>query len=318
MTLDNHLSHMHTPITNMSSPRCVICDAISRMIQTRIDEEFREMIEITEAEDAVSWNCKVHEPVLFGASLHDTGYISRGDVRLSKHPGSPVFYFSNQPLHFVRRDGVPNHYGMGRLVNDPAWIDLDLIRGFLDNCKRRHGELCESFPFGRATAAPHLPRPSFLIDLHASRIVSASQVPADKPFVSLSYVRSDDDARVYLSLTMANLEALQQPGALDEAALERLNPPRTVPATFRDAMRLVALLGVQHLWIDRLCVPQDDGPAREAENSKTAYIAACAAFVVAECDGSDASHGIRGVPGSQPRSFAQHSYPFGEDEALSA
>ncbi|KAB5518022.1 hypothetical protein GE09DRAFT_1259860 [Coniochaeta sp. 2T2.1] len=309
----------------MSQP-CKICDAITHMIQTRIDKEFNEHIEITEADDAASWNCTVHEPVLIGDNLHDTGIIKRDSltVWLHKNAGSPVFGINGgSTLHLVRRDDVPGHCGMGRVVRDPEWIDVDVIRGFINNCMRRHGEVCEGFPFYRQNemATADLPRPAFFIDLYASCIVSGSQVPVEKPFVSLSYVRgsgTDEDAQVYLSLTKANLEALQQPGALDEAALERLNPLRTIPATFGDAMRLVALLGIQYLWIDRLCIIQDDSAAKEVENAKTAYIASRAAFVLAECDGSDATHGIRGVAGVslQPRSFPQRVYPFGNDEAF--
>jgi len=296
---------------------CVICDAISSLIHARLNEDFSKYIDITEAEDPVSWNCKVHEPVLQAANWSDNdNLIRRGRVSFRKNAGAPVIFVDNEMLHLVRRDNIPHHYGMGRVVSDPAWFDIDIIKGLLDNCKRNHGELCE-FPFGNAAATAQLPRPSYLIDVQARCVVAGSQVPVGKPFLFLSYVRQESDAQKYLSLTMANLEALKQPGALDDTALEQLSPPYTIPATFRDAMRLAVLLDVDYLWIDRLCVPQDDDATRELENSKTAYIAAAAAFVVAECDGSNTSHGIRGIPGgSEPRYFQQKVYPFGDMEAF--
>ncbi|KAH8883394.1 hypothetical protein GQ53DRAFT_431082 [Thozetella sp. PMI_491] len=296
---------------------CVICDAILSLIRVRLNEEFSKYIDITEAEDPVSWNCKVHEPVLQASNWSDDdNLIRRGRVSFFKNAGAPVVFVENQMLHLVRRDDIPHHYGMGRAVSDPAWFDMDVIKGFVDNCKQNHGELCE-YPFGNAAATAQLPRPSYLIDVQARCVVAGSQVPVGKPFLFLSYVRQDSDAQKYLSLTMDNLEALQQPEALDETALQQLSPPCTIPATFRDAMKLAALLDVHYLWIDRLCVPQDDHAARELENSKMAYIAAGAAFVVAECDGADATHGIRGIPGgSQPRSYPQKVYPFGDKEAF--
>lgn len=280
------------------------------MIRTPLSDEFWEFIRITEEEDDVSWNCKAHESVLIASNLHN-GLITRGNVSLSKNAGSPVFLVDNTMLHLVRRDDVPNHYGMGRVIRDPAWIDMNLIKGFLDNCERRHGDRCELFPFREDIA--HLAQPAFLIDLSASCIITSSKVPNAKRFVSLSYVRRSEDAEKYLSLTKANLETLQQPGALDEAASQG-----SIPATFRDAMLLVAHLGIPYIWIDQLCVPQDDGPAKARENPNTAYIAAGAVFVIAECDGHDASRGLRGVPlpGSQPRYFTQLSYPFGPDETF--
>lgn len=159
----------------MPLPGCVICDTITHMIHTRVDEEFRASIQITEAEDAVSWNCGAHKPVLSTANVHDTDFINRGKVLLGKHPGSPVFWVGKTALHLFRRDSVPHHCGMRRLISDPAWIDLDLIRGFLDNYKRNNGRVCQIFLISQATAALQLPRPSFLIDLHASRIVPAHQ-----------------------------------------------------------------------------------------------------------------------------------------------
>ncbi|KAK3938611.1 hypothetical protein QBC46DRAFT_460157 [Diplogelasinospora grovesii] len=244
------------------------------MIRTPLQVEFDEFVDITEDEDAVSWNCKVHEPVLLLSNYFDNGLINRGRVALNKFKGESVFSVDRSKLHLVSRDDLSDHCGMGRIVEDAEWIDLGVIKGFLENCRTRHGGLCDRFPFGDDAVA--IPRPTYLIDVEADY----------KSFVTLSYV-PDTAARI--------------------------------PRTFRDAMHLAPLLGIRYLWIDLLCVIQDDAAHRQSENAKAALISAGAAFAIAECDGTDASHGIRGIrgiPGAKPRSFAQKRARFGEHETF--
>lgn len=131
------------------------------MIQTSLNDEFWESICITEEEDSASWNCKVHEPVMIASNPHDNGLITRGNISLGKNAGSPVFLVDNTMLHLVRRDDIPNHCGMGRIIRDLAWIDLYVIKDFLDNCTLRHGDRWKKFPFDEDVA--HIAQPLFLI-----------------------------------------------------------------------------------------------------------------------------------------------------------
>ncbi|KAL8288649.1 hypothetical protein RB600_004222 [Gaeumannomyces tritici] len=117
-------------------------------------------------------------------------------------------------------------------------------------------------------------------------------------YVILSYVRGPNTE--YFT-TGDNLSAVCQPGALlaDTAGQPRL------PKTWRHAIHLTRLLGLRYLWIDLLCLPNQD---LEMELRKSAYIISGAAFTIADVDGRDAEYGLRGVrelPDPEPRSFKQ-------------
>ncbi|KAL3954839.1 hypothetical protein ACCO45_010402 [Purpureocillium lilacinum] len=280
------------------NPRCRVCRAIVRMIKTPLRRQFSQSISFTGDEDPVSWNCAFHEPLLHLSNPHDNGIISRGNLSLSKWKGQPVFRVKNTVLHLARRDNVPCHWGMGRILGH-EWIDLDVIKGFIDNCAQNHGAICAKFPFGDAPNAIDAPRPAFLIDVDASCVVDAYDAATGEPFTMLSYVRGDQGD--HISLTTRNLKELQQPGGL-----KALGTLELIPRTFRDAMSLAALLGIRYIWIDRLCVLQDDDAHRRSEMTKVTLLSVCAVFVIAECDGTNASHGIRGIreiPDAQPRSL---------------
>ncbi|KAH7370060.1 hypothetical protein BKA65DRAFT_386907, partial [Rhexocercosporidium sp. MPI-PUGE-AT-0058] len=45
-------------------------------------------------------------------------------------------------------------------------------------------------------------------------------------------------------------------------------PSITLPATFRDAVVITRLLGVKYLWIDSLCIIQDQLSDWEHESAK--------------------------------------------------
>lgn len=67
-------------------------------------------------------------------------------------------------------------------------------------------------------------------------------------------------------------------------------PLATLPKTFRDAVAICRSVGVEFLWIDSLCIIQDDGDdwSREAAQMKAVY-ANCYAMISA--DGSANPHG---------------------------
>lgn len=301
-----------------SLQRCVFCKAISDMIKTPLRRDFSKDINITEAKDPFSWHCQVHQPLLRAASSTvdgDDGDVDRGRLYLEHTKNMSVFTVSapgrGMPDRFelVRRDDVPGHYGKGKIVQDPEWIALDTVLGFLENCKAHHGDLCDKFPWGSVMDLD-LPRPAYLIDVQEACLVDASDESiSGAEYVTLSYMPGEGG---YMSTTKDNLESLKAPGVFEASTVSS-----ELPRTFRDAIHLTRLLGFQYLWIDLLCIVQDDAEHRDVEMSKAAFISAGAAFCVAVWDGKDANQGIRGIrelPDSQPRDFQQKLYPVADGE----
>jgi len=282
----------------------VICNAISLAVQTPLKRSYSALIGGDGPLDDVSSSCQLHQ------SLVDAGLINlHGMTSISKEKQQSIFTFSNTRLELVRRDDVLGHCGKGKIIGDPDWIDPEVIRGFLDNCKTRHGDLCESYPFGKDFSTS---RPAYLIDTEARCIVDATRGAADEDYVMLSYVRGSSND--YFATTKATLAALQEPDAFSKPEIAS-----RIPRTFRDAMHLAQFFGVRYLWIDLLCIVQDDTSHQESEMAKANFICASAVFVIAAYDGQDAHHGLRGLrflPDAQPRSFLQQVLPVGGGEVF--
>lgn len=102
---------------------------------------------------------------------------------------------------------------------------------------------------------------------------------------------------------MENLEVLQEPGVLLNHSDFYLQIPRTI----RDTMGLVAVLGKRYLWVDCLCICQDDKDSKHSQLQIMGDIYQIALFTVIAADSRYANHGLRGIEGvSQPRSLPDH------------
>ncbi|CAH0024655.1 unnamed protein product [Clonostachys rhizophaga] len=120
----------------------------------------------------------------------------------------------------------------------PAKIDLQLLKNWKDNCIRDHGGTCDqTFTTHRAS---HLR----FVDVLERRVIQA--VPDEVTWTALSYCWGGPQEH---ALQASNLEEYQLPGALRDDML---------PAGIVDAMTLVRALGERYIWIDSLCIVQDD------------------------------------------------------------
>lgn len=115
-------------------------------------------------------------------------------------------------------------------------------------------------------------------------------------YITLSYVWGDPAMYKACQATRDNSEALQTPGSLKAVSM---------PATLLDAIVACRALGYRYLWIDALCIPQDD-PVKKAEQiNRMDRIYRCAELCIVAAAGSDASHGLPGVGRSRVwRSFS--------------
>ena len=120
-------------------------------------------------------------------------------------------------------------------------------REWLSLCKQRHGDDCNepTMPQSRRgdSEAPHIR----LIDLKESRLVRAS---TNWTYWALSYVWGGAGTW-FFTTTTSNIEQLEQPGGLNAFWHE-------IPMTIQGAVAVVAKLGYRYLWIDSICIVQDD------------------------------------------------------------
>ncbi|KAL8366521.1 hypothetical protein RB595_005018 [Gaeumannomyces hyphopodioides] len=156
---------------------------------------------------------------------------------------------------------------------DPKWIEIDRVKAWIRGCDTHHGAHCQ--PTRKDNIAPY-----WLIDVDEACVARA---PASAGYVALSYVWGSAGSGLACK---GNLEELQKPGSLLDAGM---------PRTIRDVIQVLRLLGEPYLWVDRLCIIQDDERDKEKhiKNMASIYSNARMTIVVAIGDGAD--HGLRGV-----------------------
>ncbi|KXX74358.1 hypothetical protein MMYC01_208370 [Madurella mycetomatis] len=135
---------------------------------------------------------------------------------------------------------------------------LDVVRGWLDTCENTHGPACAPPARGwMPTRLLEVVPGGSRIYLRESRTLRSTE---DFRFVALSHCWGQDGApftttRRMLSLRMQSIDVAE------------------LPRTFRDSVTLVGRLGLRYLWIDSLCIIQDDADdwARESAQMANVY-----------------------------------------------
>ena len=130
-------------------------------------------------------------------------------------------------------------------------VDISRIRGWMENCACLHGPKCNP-------PQPHmiesLDSSLLLVDVKRMRLAVCGWASR---YVALSYVWGSSQG---LKSIKANVDHLQKDGAIRELWGE-------LPQAIKDAIELTDAMGEMYLWVDALCIIQDDSC------SKAIYIA---------------------------------------------
>jgi hypothetical protein len=139
----------------------------------------------------------------------------------------------------------------------------------------------------------------YFIDIQQNCLV---RLLSSARYVALSYVwGSCQPMRAYRS----NIEQLERPGSLRTSRHQ-------IPAVITDAMHLTAEIGERYLWVDSLCIIQDDLDKKEATINNMSLVYGNAILTIIAAMGNDASTGLAGI-GTRPRSQKQEYAVIGPD-----
>lgn len=190
------------------------------------------------------------------------------------------------------------HSLIGR-VGDTSTIPVKHLRSWLQTCVELHEVSCGSSGFSRYQ---EIKDSMLFIDVDEQCIVRSTACPT---YVALSYVWGKNK---FIELRKENFESLQQPQSITKI-LDK------IPQTIQDTMILTRELGHKHLWVDSLCIIQDDSSFKSKIISKMNLVYSNALLTILAASGSDANAGLQGV-GKTPRSFEERIARIGDDLSL--
>ncbi|KAF2397709.1 HET-domain-containing protein [Trichodelitschia bisporula] len=178
----------------------------------------------------------------------------------------------------------------GRLQHreiDVDWIDDSLPYRWKSTCDREHGVKCQVLLAPWALGF----RPALLVDVWLKCLIPGNVA---KSYVALSYVWGKKEFRTTHQSDLAKLLCVVD-------ALSESNKNFAVPDTIRRAMVLTEMLGEQYLWVDALCIVQDQKETQKQEElGQMALIYANASVTIICANGESAFDGFRGLKGVSP------------------
>lgn len=170
----------------------------------------------------------------------------------------------------------------GRIVAPE--ININLIKRWVKSCDSEHKQ-CRGLSPGDSQ---HQIR---LIDVEREIVVSASLA---EDYVALSYVWGRNTAPLLTRGTLPQYTSLRGFKGL------------TIPTTISDTMEVVRAIGKQYLWVDSLCIVQDDDSDKQQQLPIMDHVYSHASLVIISAAGCDANSGIPGV-GTTKRNMRQHT-----------
>lgn len=179
---------------------------------------------------------------------------------------------------------------------DRKTMNYEQAKQWLDRCTKDHGPDCNAL---RTPTSITLPSSFRLVDTSEWRVVA---MPDPDEYVALSYVwalASNSADKQKLQLKRDNVQEMEKPGGLKREVL---------PEVIVDAIQLCAELGQRYLWIDRLCIVQDDLDTK-AEQLDAMGVIYHRAFLTVVALGDGVTRGLPGVS-SRPRPNSYENYSW--------
>ncbi|MCJ1247930.1 hypothetical protein MMC30_005145 [Trapelia coarctata] len=199
-------------------------------------------------------------------------------LRISAEPWPLSFNEFNRLT--ILADDVPDGQQLffGRGIMETR-IDVKLVKKWMKLCQRWHGEGCQQLS---TTLSLEFPSNFRVLDTWARCVV---QAPSACRYLALSYIWG---AVEVFKLTTKNLDELQAAGGLQKVW-------QNLPNTIRDAITLTSSLSIRYIWIDSLCIVQDDDRDKMSLIPNMHLIYDRAFMTIIAGTGKDAEAGLPGV-----------------------
>lgn len=157
-------------------------------------------------------------------------------------------------------------------------FDENLPKHWLSTCERKHAGVCSHDSSVLNWEDGFMPM--FVIDVEQMCI---RNTPHGCHYVALSYVWGKGKMLKHVT---ANSFFLFTPGSLTKS---------DVPNTIRDAIHLVRSMEERYLWVDALCIIQNDDAMQQSQIAKMDRIYEKALFTIIAASGNSSEAGLPGV-----------------------
>ncbi|KAG2141000.1 heterokaryon incompatibility protein-domain-containing protein [Suillus clintonianus] len=215
-----------------------------------------------------------HPPLRYGRRLHVTGkglFDTHPDFRAA---GSLIIHLMQEDAFKFRRP-VDLH---GRRVKNT--VDIGLVKKWIKLCQENHGDECRNI----WRTDRNLPGFVRVVDVVSMAVIPA---PSGCRCVALSYVWGSAGAEYWT--TKDNIAGRSTPGGLNAANL---------PDTITDSILFVRQIGERYIWIDALCIIQDDLQDKSYQLNAMDLVYGLSYFTLIAAGGKSARDPL---PGCRPR-----------------
>ena len=304
------------PLSDHLTPDCPFCDLISEVVHVNWGDGWNSSRLCRESDPVPNVFVQSRSPL----SVTKHGRVDHPEPRLlmAMDVTPPGYSENRRVIREVDRvkdrfiiaeiESVPGAYDdeegkkpqlvPRREVGDS--IDYDLVKSWLNRCKdHKHTKAAqEQMDFNMF----HCREGFRLIDVEEQRLVLMKERCA---FAALSYVwgrlptvlypgESEEDGQPILLTTTENLERLSAPQGLSASAIKEMDGPK-LPKTVQDAIAFCRDVGIRYLWIDTLCIVQNDRKDKGYMIQSMDDVYGHAAVTLVAASGENADSGLRGV-----------------------
>lgn len=284
----------HTAINDMNSPYCLQCNSLN----PDSSERHPKSTSVTLLQDAIKEGCRSCQIIFKGIQTfiapsedfevelnwnnddqRTLNVLVWAGLRMTRNPRRSKVANTVAPmrLEFFTQPNQPSPWPVFGArpeisINSDSDSCFQRIEDWIRNCMNGHADCHQS---------SHVALPSRLIDVGLAN----SQ--------NLKLVETSGSEGTYF--TLSHCWGNHQPLKTTKATLsERMNGIKweSLPKTFQDAVTITRKLQMQYIWIDSLCIVQDDADDWETEAAKMGTIYEASLLTISASIASNPNHGI--------------------------
>ena len=184
------------------------------------------------------------------------------------------------------------------------YVDIALVKDWLNGCQNhQHSKRSVGESVGSDLFQPQFPfrlvdveRECIIEKVERCEYVALSYVWGDTPTLSTSSSHgiNDQDEIPILETLRGNIEDMKVDKSLSKLGSESTLSGR-IPATVRDAMEFTRRIGMRYMWVDTLCIVQDDEDEKKRLITQMGDIYNSAVVTIIAAAGSNADAGLNGI-----------------------